>query len=92
MEARQWIVQRCTQQWKGTELLYQDWMVKPMSIASSTLAVVSNYHSEDLMTKTELLEKLTKCHEQWPDDEFRGHNIVNCKCDAHVVLKAGIPR
>ena len=87
VESSEWIIQRCLQERKGIELLYQDWMVRPMRMVSSRLVVVSEYDSDDLMTKAELTERLARCHKQWPDHEFRGHNVVNCRCKDHVRFK-----
>ncbi len=56
---REWIIERCTQQWIGSELVYD------MRVA------------------------LDRCNRIWPD-EFRGHNVANCKCERHAELRACI--
>ncbi len=79
MEKREWIVQRCTQRWIGTELQYQDW----------------GPHGPGTMTpviKSEMLEALDVVQRRWPDDEFRGHNVLNCTCEAHSELKESAAR
>jgi hypothetical protein len=63
MTQREWIIQRCTQRWIGTELQYEDWP-----------------SANRPKTRTEMLEALEYCGKQWPDEEFRGHNIANCDC------------
>lgn len=77
MEEREWIIQRCTQQWIGTELQYQDWGPFGPGIMAP-------------VTKTEMIEALDVFQRRWPDDEFRGHNVGNCKCEAHTLLKVGL--
>ena len=60
-ERREWIIQRCTQVWIATELQYDDWPG----------------YAEHLMTRSEMLSALQECEGQWPQYEFRGHNLVN---------------
>ena len=57
---REWIIQRCTQVWVGTDLRYEDWP----------------RYAERLMTRREMLSALQECERQWPEYEFRGHNLV----------------
>lgn len=67
----EWIIQRCTQEWIGTELQYQDW----------------GPHGPGAMipvSKTEMIDVLKAIEKRWPDDEFRGHNIGACKCHSGV--------
>lgn len=67
-EMREWIVQRCTQQWLGTELVYEDWPG----------------YSERLMTRAEMESALSECNRKWFKEEFRGHNAVLCRNPRHV--------
>jgi hypothetical protein len=60
-ECGEWIIQRCTQRWIGTELQYEDWPG----------------YSEHLMTRTEMLAAVEECDREWPQHEFRGHNVAN---------------
>jgi hypothetical protein len=60
-ERPEWTIQRCTQGWIGTELQYEDWPG----------------YSEFLMSRTQMLDALKECQQQWPEHEFRGHNVVN---------------
>ena len=34
-------------------------------------------YCERLMTREEMMIALKECEERWPDDEFRGHNVLN---------------
>jgi hypothetical protein len=73
---RVWIVQRCTQQMVDhPQLQYQDW--GPYGAGTMTP-----------MTKSEMLKALDVFQRRWPDEEFRGHNVVNCKC--HRVYPAAL--
>ncbi len=69
-ETGEWIIQRCTQQWIGTELQYQDWGI----YGPGTMT--------PFLTKSEMMERLEAIEKRWPDDEFRGHNVKNCRCHA----------
>jgi hypothetical protein len=75
-ENREWIIQRCTQRWIGTQLRYEDFPASAWQKQSWRFLPV--------MTKEEMLKALTYCGQRWPMDEFRGHNVMNCKC--HGVL------
>jgi hypothetical protein len=66
-DSREWIIQRCTQEWIGIELQYQDWG----PYGPGTMAP---------LTRDEMIEALDAFQKKWPDDEFRGHNISGCKC------------
>jgi hypothetical protein len=57
----EWIIQRCTQRWRGTELQYEDWPG----------------FCEQRMTNAQMLTALTVCNTRWPDEEFRGHNTAH---------------
>ena len=39
------------------------------------------------VTQTEMLEKVKYWNREYPDDEFRGHNVANCECEAHTAFK-----
>ena len=39
------------------------------------------------VTQTEMLEKLKYWNREYPDAEFRGHNVANCKCETHTAFK-----
>lgn len=80
-EAREWIIQRCTQRWVGTELLYEDW------IAGEYTEPLEIRPPNDLLTHAEMLEALKFCEESWPGHEFRGHNAMVCRCTDHESLK-----
>jgi hypothetical protein len=73
-EANEWIIQRCTQQWIGIELQYQDW--GPHGPGTMTP-----------VTKSEMQEALDVFQRRWPDHEFRGHNVIHCRCETHQGLK-----
>jgi hypothetical protein len=60
-ERREWIIQRCIQQWVGSELQYEDWPG----------------YAERLMTREEMITALRECEQRWQEHEFRGHNVVN---------------
>ena len=60
-ERGEWVIQRCTQRWVGTELQYEDWPG----------------YADQLMTRTQMLAALNECNQQWPEHEFRGHNVIN---------------
>lgn len=75
VEKREWIIQRCTQQWIGTDLQYQDWG----PYGAGTMIPV---------TKTKMLKSLESFQRRWPDEEFRGHNIIHCRCEDHKELKS----
>jgi hypothetical protein len=68
-ERAEWIIQRCTQQWVGAELQYQDW--GPYGPGTMTP-----------LTKSDMLAALEAFQRRWPDEEFRGHNVANCNCHA----------
>ncbi|MHB8744786.1 MAG: hypothetical protein ACYC9L_16975 [Sulfuricaulis sp.] len=34
-------------------------------------------YCERLMTRPEMLAALEECEKRWPEDEFRGHNVLN---------------
>lgn len=78
--AREWIIQRCTQRWVGTELQYEDW-------ADAVSALATPVMRQALMTRAEMLEALKLWEERRPQDEFRGHNVMNCACANHAALK-----
>lgn len=81
-EEREWIIQRCTQRWNGLELVYQDW------IGAELLdGAVRQMPDFGLMTRSEMLRVLDWCATEWPDEEFRGHNVANCRCEEHRLLK-----
>ena len=65
-DRKEWIIQRCTQVWVGTELQYEDWPARQQPVI-----------------RPEMLTKLARSNEQRPDDEFRGHNVANCKFPGH---------
>jgi hypothetical protein len=83
MPEREWIIQRCTQQWIGSELQYEDW---PLSSPAFQLSR-QNVRSQDLMTRDEMIVALDFCNLHWPD-EFKGHNVMNCRCEAHAHFRA----
>jgi len=58
-ERGEWVIQRCTQHWIGTELQYEDWPG----------------YADQLMTRTQMVAALDDCNRQWPQHEFRGHNV-----------------
>lgn len=66
-DSREWIIQRCTQEWIGIELQYQDWGPYGPGTMSP-------------LTRNEMIEALDAIQRRWPDDEFRGHNVSGCKC------------
>jgi hypothetical protein len=68
-DRQEWIIQRCTQRWIGTELQYEDW---PTTYGAKA------------KTRSEMLGALKRLETAYPDDEFRGHNVANCKCPNHA--------
>ena len=42
-------------------------------------------YAEKLMTRTEMLEALEECAKQWPEHEFRGHNVLNQRPGSDVL-------
>lgn len=74
-EPREWIIQRCTQRWVGTELQYQDYL-------GSIGPIVTACAVEDLMAIDEMMRALDICGKSSPD-ELRGHNVMNCQCERH---------
>ena len=73
-EAREWIIRRCTQRWIGTSLIYEDWPIE---------SIVGHSHA---LTREEMIATLDACVERWPDEEFCGHNVENCKCHAKATF------
>ena len=67
---REWIIQRCTQRWIGTELVYEDWLGAVGPIIGAAV-------HDDLMTYYEMLRALEVCAASYPDDEFRGHRVTS---------------
>jgi hypothetical protein len=55
-----WIIQRCTQQWSNSDLLYENWPG----------------YCERPMSRSEMIEALRECANRWPQHEFRGHNLL----------------
>jgi hypothetical protein len=80
---KEWIIQRCTQRWKGTELIYDDW-----KDFCALHGIAADSRDFALMTHDEMVEGLDRCNAQWPY-EFRGHNAVNCRCPEHAHFKTG---
>jgi hypothetical protein len=60
-EAASWIIQRCTQQWIGASLQYEDWPG----------------YCEKLLSYDEMIEALKQCDQRWPEHEFRGHSVID---------------
>jgi hypothetical protein len=81
-EEREWIIQRCTQRWNGIELVYQDCI--GAELFHWTVRQIPNF---ELMTYSDMLRALDWCAKKWPDEEFRGHNVANCRCEAHRLIK-----
>jgi hypothetical protein len=79
---REWIIQRCTQRWSDIELVYQDWI--GAELFDGGIPQVPTF---ELMTRSEMLRALDWCSKEWPDEEFRGHNVANCSCEAHRLIK-----
>jgi hypothetical protein len=73
-QSEEWIIRRCTQRWNGTSLLYEDWNPKP---ATAKL----------LLSRPEMMTALKRAGNEHPDDEFSGHNVINCACPEHSHLK-----
>jgi hypothetical protein len=82
-ENREWIIQRCTQRWNGSELLYEDWIGAELFDGAAR-----HMGNIELMTRSEMIEGLERCAKKWPDDEFRGHNVANCRCKQHAFSQA----
>jgi hypothetical protein len=70
--AREWIIQRCTQYWKGSALIYEDW---PFFLDRG----LPRLGFTRLMTRDEMKSALEYCKASWPEDEFRGH-VVSDRC------------
>lgn len=81
-EGREWIIQRCAQLWNGAELVYQDWIAA--ELFNGSVPEMPNF---ELMTRSEMLRALDWCTKKWPNEEFRGHNVANCRCVEHRLLK-----
>jgi hypothetical protein len=81
-EEREWIIQRCTQWWNGVELVYQDWI--GAELFDGRIPRMSDLR---LMTRSEMLRALDWCAKEWPNEEFRGHNVANCRCEEHRLPK-----
>jgi hypothetical protein len=82
VQIREWIIQRCTQRWNGSELLYEDWIGAELFDGAGR-----QMGNIELMTRPEMIEGLEWCAKRWPDDEFRGHNVANCRCKQHAFPK-----
>jgi hypothetical protein len=75
--AAEWIIQRCTQRWHRRngilELIYEDVPGLP------------------LMTRPEMVAALERRDDvrspEYSSDEFRGHNVANCRCPEHATHK-----
>jgi hypothetical protein len=88
---REWIIRRCTQRWVGTELIYEDWPVREAfrrSFVGPLPGLVGRCDENELMVRDEMTAALDLCVRQWPDEEFAGHNVANCRCADHEELKA----
>jgi hypothetical protein len=55
-----WIIQRCTQQWSNSDLLYENWPG----------------YCEQTMFRSDMVQALQECANRWPQHEFRGHNLL----------------
>jgi hypothetical protein len=42
------------------------------------------------ITRDEMIEALEACCKRWPDDEFAGHNVMNCRCVEHAHFKTEV--
>lgn len=75
---REWIIQRCTQRVIGSLLEYEDWLA-----ANDVWG--DDY--QELMTEAEMLIGLEICEREWASQEFRGHNVINCRCENHACYR-----
>jgi hypothetical protein len=78
-EPREWIIRRCTQQWIGKTLQYEDF---PLGAAKV------GWPYPGIMNRSMMIQALDYCNRRWPDSEFQGHNIANCSCPEHSALKS----
>lgn len=75
-EASEWIIRRCTQKWIGAELQYENWP-----------AAAFAFGLKGLLTRSQMMRALELCGQRWPNDEFAGHNVANCRCPEHDCLR-----
>ncbi len=91
---REWIIQRCTERWIGTELQYEEFPGY-MRDGQWTRIVGDRRHPgretrcsiRDLMTRDEMTVALEYCENHYPDN-FKGHNVMSCRCDSHARFRS----